>query len=130
MALLVILFSVVISYKVNFDSSYVEFWTKGSMKYPRGGYLLRPSISKLPVQTARVKDNRTVNSRFLYDMGAGLNMMLSTDFLKDSSLLHKKRKMYTKEAEGLGWQDRYQHDRDQRTEAGALPVSKCTGICF
>ena len=88
--------------KVNFDSSYVEFWTKGSMKYPRGGYLLRPSISTLPVQTARVKDNRTVNSRFLYDMGAGLNMMLSTDFLKDSALLHKKRKMYTKEAEGLG----------------------------
>jgi hypothetical protein len=72
------------------------------MKYPRGGYLLRPSISTLPVQTARVKDNRTVNSRFLYDMGAGLNMMLSTDFLKDSALLHKKRKMYTKEAEGLG----------------------------
>jgi hypothetical protein len=36
--------------KVNFDSSYVEFWTKGSMKYPKGGYLLRPSISKLPVQ--------------------------------------------------------------------------------
>jgi membrane-associated protease RseP (regulator of RpoE activity) len=35
-------------------------------------------------------------------MGAGLNMMLSTDFLKDSSLLHKKRKMYAKEAEGLG----------------------------
>jgi hypothetical protein len=88
--------------KVNFDSSYVEFWTKGSMKYPKGGYLLRPSISKLPVQAARVKDKRTVNSRFLYDMGAGLNMMLSTDFLKDSSLLHKKRKMYAKEAEGLG----------------------------
>jgi len=88
--------------KVNFDSSYLEFWTKGSIKYPRGGYLLRPSISKLPVQVARVKDNRSVNARFLYDMGAGLNMMLSTDFLKDSSLLHKKRKMYAKEAEGLG----------------------------
>jgi membrane-associated protease RseP (regulator of RpoE activity) len=35
-------------------------------------------------------------------MGAGLNMMLSTDFLNDSSLLSKKRKLYTKEAEGLG----------------------------
>ena len=35
-------------------------------------------------------------------MGAGLNMMLSTDFLKDSSLLDKKRKLYAKEAEGLG----------------------------
>jgi len=88
--------------KVNFDSSYLEFWTKGVMKYPKGGYLLRPTISTLPVQAARVKDQRVVNTRFLYDMGAGLNMMLSTDFLKDSALLHRKRKMFAKEAEGLG----------------------------
>jgi hypothetical protein len=35
-------------------------------------------------------------------MGAGLCLMLSTDFIKDSALLDKKRKLYTKEAEGLG----------------------------
>jgi hypothetical protein len=35
-------------------------------------------------------------------MGAGLNLMLSTDFLKDSAVLGKKRKLYAKEAEGLG----------------------------
>jgi hypothetical protein len=88
--------------KINFDSSYLEFWTRGSMKYPRGGYLLKPFITTLPIQAARVKDERTVNSRFLYDMGAGLNMMLTTDFIKDSALLQRKRKFYTKQAEGLG----------------------------
>ena len=46
--------------------------------------LLRPIINTLPVQTLRVKDEQTITSRFLYDMGAGLNMMLSTDFIKDS----------------------------------------------
>lgn len=88
--------------KVNYDSSIIEFWTKGAIKYPRGGYLLKPSISTLPVQAARVKDERTINARFLYDMGAGMNMILSTDFITDSALLSKKRKLFSKEAEGLG----------------------------
>lgn len=88
--------------KIDYDSLSIEFWSQGSLKYPRGGFLLKPIISSLPVHTLRVKDEATVNSRFLYDIGAGLNMMLSTDFIKDSNLLHKKRKLYTKEAEGLG----------------------------
>lgn len=97
-------FSVLSRYivKINYDSSRIEFWTKGILKYPRGGYLLRPLINTIPVQTVRVRDEAAITARFLYDMGAGLNMMLSTDFLKDSGLLNKKRKMYAKEAEGLG----------------------------
>jgi len=88
--------------KINYDSSRIEFWSKGSFKYPRGGYLLRPIINTIPIEPVRVRDGRTINARFLYDMGAGLNMMLSTDFLNDSALLGKKRKLYAKEAEGLG----------------------------
>lgn len=88
--------------KINYDSSFVEFWSKGSMKYPRGGYLLKPTINSLPVHFVRVRDERTINTRFLYDMGAGLCMMFTTDFINDSSFLKKKKKLYTKEAEGLG----------------------------
>jgi hypothetical protein len=88
--------------KINYDSSKIEFWTRGSLKYPRGGYLLKPLINTIPVQNVKVRDGRSISARFLYDMGAGLNMMLSTDFLKDSTLLGKKRKLYAKEAEGLG----------------------------
>jgi len=88
--------------KVNFDSSYIEFWTQGAIKYPRGGHMFRPSINALPVQWAKIRDNRSINTRFLFDMGAGLNLILSSDFIADSSLLHKKRKFFNKEAEGLG----------------------------
>jgi hypothetical protein len=88
--------------KLNYDSSIVEFWSRGATKYPRGGYLLKPFISTLPVQGVRVKDERTINARFLYDIGAGMNMIFSTDFINDSSLLSKKRKLFAKEAEGLG----------------------------
>jgi hypothetical protein len=88
--------------KINYDSTRIEFWTKGAIRYPRGGHLLKPSISFLPVQTARVKDENAVESRFLIDIGAGLNVLFNRDFVKDSSLLRKNRKLYVKEAEGLG----------------------------
>lgn len=89
-------------FKIDYDSSKIEIYSQGTMKYPKGGFLFRPLIATLPIQTLRVKDSRTVQSRFLYDIGAGLCMMLSTDFIEDSALLYKKRKMYYKEAEGLG----------------------------
>ena len=88
--------------KLNYDSSIIEFWSHGNLKYPKGGYLLKPFISTLPVQIARVKDERTVTTRFLYDIGAGMNMIFSSDFINDSSLLTKKKKFFAKEAEGLG----------------------------
>lgn len=88
--------------KLDYDSAKIEFWSKGFIKYPKGGYLMRPFITTLPVYPARIKDNRIVESRFLIDIGAGLNLMLSSEFVKDSSFLLKKRKFFTKEAEGLG----------------------------
>lgn len=88
--------------KVNYDSTNIEFWSKGSIKYPRGGHLLKPTLSTLPIQTVRVKDEKSVESRFLIDLGAGLNVLFNRDFIKDSNLLRKNRKFYTKEAEGLG----------------------------
>jgi hypothetical protein len=88
--------------KINYDSLYMDICTRGTIRYPRGGYLLKPTISNLPIQALRVKDAVTINSRFLYDIGAGVCMMLSRDFVADSAFLHKKRKLLTKEGEGVG----------------------------
>ena len=88
--------------KVDYDSLKISFWTKGTIRYPRGGYLLKPTINMLVSQTVKVRDDATVNSRFLYDMGAGLCMLLSKDFIADSFFLDKKRKRWIKEGEGLG----------------------------
>jgi len=89
-------------FKIDYDSSRIDIYSKGTFKYPKGGYMFRPLIATLPIQSARVKDDKTIQSRFLYDIGAGLCMMLSQDFIDDSMLLNKKRKLYNKEAEGLG----------------------------
>lgn len=88
--------------KLNYDSLQLSFCTKGTIRYPRGGYLLKPSINQLVAQTMRVKDEKTINSRFLYDMGAGVCMLLTRDFIADSNFLDKKRKRWIKEGEGLG----------------------------
>ncbi|NTS39923.1 aspartyl protease family protein [Flavisolibacter sp. BT320] len=88
--------------KINYDSTQVEFWTKGPIKYPRGGHMLRPSIGSLPVHSARARDEIAIETRFLIDLGAGLNVLFSRAFINDSSLLRKNRKLYVKEAEGLG----------------------------
>jgi hypothetical protein len=88
--------------KVDYDSMRVTFSTPGTIRYPRGGYLMKPHISQLVTQPLRVKDEKTVSSRFLYDMGAGLCMLLSKEFVKDSNFIDKKRKRWIKEGEGLG----------------------------
>ncbi len=88
--------------KIDYDSLKIHFWTKGTMRYPRGGYLLKPTINMLVSQTLRIREQETITSRFLYDMGAGLCMLLSKDFVGDSSFVDAKKKRWVKEGEGPG----------------------------
>ena len=88
--------------KINYDSLQLDICSKGTIRYPKGGFLFKPVISTLPVQSARVKDEQTYNVRFLHDIGAGVCLMLSQDFIDDSSLLQKKRKLFPKDGEGIG----------------------------
>ncbi|MBS1919763.1 MAG: aspartyl protease family protein [Bacteroidetes bacterium] len=88
--------------KVNYDSLKIDFFSRGTFNYPKGGYLFKPSLNTLPVTSLRLKDERSAYTRFLFDIGAGLCMMLNRDFVDDSSLIQKRRKFYLKQAEGLG----------------------------
>ncbi len=89
--------------KINYDSSKIDVYSNGTFKYPKGGYLLRPTLVGLPVHGARVRDAVEVYSRYYFDTGAGLCLLLSNDFVTDSALFSPKKKkpVYT-EAEGLG----------------------------
>ncbi len=80
----------------------ITFCTNGTIRYPRGGYLMKPVINQLVTQPLRIRDAKTVHARYLYDMGAGLCMLLSRDFVDDSMFLDTRRKHYVKEGEGLG----------------------------
>ena len=88
--------------RIDYDSLKVYVYSKGSFKYPKGGHLLKPVIASLPIQAAQVRDAENINSRFYFDTGAGLCMLLSSDFVSDSSLLDPRKKTFATQAEGLG----------------------------
>jgi PDZ domain/Aspartyl protease len=88
--------------KIDYDSSKVYIYTKGTFKYPKGGYMLRPIIAGLPIQSARATDAKDVLARYYFDTGAGLCILFSSDFMSDSSLLMPGKKTYLTQAEGLG----------------------------
>ncbi|HEY6901003.1 MAG TPA: aspartyl protease family protein [Puia sp.] len=88
--------------QINYDSLKINVYSKGSFRYPRGGYLLRPVIASLPILNAQVSDAQKIPSRFYFDTGAGLCTLLSSDFVADSALLDSRKKSYYTQAQGLG----------------------------
>ena len=88
--------------KINYDNNMVEVWNPGTIKYPRRGYLLRPVINGIPVFHASVADGNISLSNFYFDTGAGLCLLMSEDFERDSSILQKGKKIILTQAEGLG----------------------------
>jgi|SRR6185437_10463559 len=87
---------------IDYDSMRVYVYSRGSFRYPRGGYMLRPVIASLPIITAGVMDAQKITSRFYFDTGAGLCTLLSSDFVTDSNILDSHRKSYYTQAQGLG----------------------------
>jgi hypothetical protein len=88
--------------KINYDKMEMEVLTPGTIKYPRGGTLLKPRFSTLAMQDLYVRDAKAVNSKFYFDMGAGLCLLLSKNFVDDSAVLSSNKKMFETQAQGLG----------------------------
>lgn len=88
--------------KLDYDTLRVFVYTKGNMKYPRGGFLLKPNMVSIPIVGAHVREESASNSRFFFDTGAGLSLLLTDDFVADSALFSKKKRFYATQAEGLG----------------------------
>ncbi|MDE3251453.1 MAG: aspartyl protease family protein [Bacteroidota bacterium] len=88
--------------RIDYDALKIEVYTPGTFRYPKGGFLLKPAFSTLPLQVASIRDDHTVMSRFIFDTGAGLSFLLSKDFVDDSLVFKKNRKFYPTQAEGLG----------------------------
>ncbi len=88
--------------KFDYDSSRMIVYSNGYMKYPKGGFLLRPVFVGLPIEPASIRDALPDNARFYFDTGAGLCLLLSSDFVADSNFLFQNKKVFMTQAEGLG----------------------------
>jgi hypothetical protein len=88
--------------KIDYDNNKLTFSSPGTIRYPRGGYLLKPQMTQLVSQAMRVRDTKAISTNFLFDIGAGLCMLFSSEFIEDSNFIDKKRKRWPKIGEGLG----------------------------
>ncbi|CAN5371027.1 hypothetical protein BH20BAC1_BH20BAC1_10020 [soil metagenome] len=88
--------------KIDFDSVYMEVFTPGSIKYPRGGTTLHPLFTALPIQTLTIADERKLVANFYIDTGAGLSFLMSKRFEEDSSVLKDRRVPISVQVQGLG----------------------------
>jgi hypothetical protein len=88
--------------KIDYDRLEIEVYTPGTIKYPRGGYTLKPNFSTLPLPQFQIEDEKVLTNKFIFDTGAGLCFLLNQDYVEDSALLKRKKKKYITQAEGLG----------------------------
>ena len=88
--------------KIDYDKMEMEVLTPGTIKYPHGGTLLKPRFSTLAMQDLYVRDAKAINSKFYFDMGAGLCLLLSKNFVDDSAVLSSNKKLFETQAQGLG----------------------------
>lgn len=87
--------------KVNFDSSIIEVFSPGKVDYPDKGHLLHPAFTNLPIQWLNIKDRRSLGFNFYFDTGAGLCLLMSERFARDSAILHRRRRPVITQAEGM-----------------------------
>jgi hypothetical protein len=88
--------------KINFDSSMIDIYSPGKIDYPREGTMLHPAFTNIPIQWLNLKERKSFGFNFYFDTGAGLCLLLSDQFVKDSAILLRKRKPVVTQAEGMG----------------------------
>jgi hypothetical protein len=91
--------------QVNYDSMKLFVYTPGRYVYEPGGDILNPYINNIPVIPAGLKNKDAYSTRYYFDMGAGLCLMLSNRFVEDSCIFceprQRKHKFIQTEAQGL-----------------------------
>jgi hypothetical protein len=88
--------------RIDQELQQMDWFAAGVNVYPRRGYRMKLEIDKLPSHAAYVQDVRGEQSRFLIDLGAGLNLLFSRRYVQSSGLLDNTRKRWIKSGEGIG----------------------------
>lgn len=91
---------------IDYDAEEIAIYSKGQFDYPKGGQLFKPSLAQIPIIPAPMRNGKsnTIN-RYFMDTGAGMCLLLSNQFVKDSSVLSSKKrrnKITQTEAQGIG----------------------------
>ncbi|MGN6440005.1 MAG: aspartyl protease family protein [Agriterribacter sp.] len=86
----------------DYDKYLISVYSKGEFRYKRGGYILKPLLTSIPIMTSDFRDRKKFNARFYFDSGAGLCFLLSEEYAQDSMVIKPNKKPFLTQAEGLG----------------------------
>ena len=86
---------------IDYDKQVINVYAPGKYKYNRNGTFLNPMFTSIPVTRHEITDERSYLSNFYFDTGAGLCLMFSEQFMKDSVFLNPRRKVVSTQVEGL-----------------------------
>ncbi len=86
---------------LDYDKQMISVYAPGKYKYPKGGTFLKPTFASIPITKHEVSDERSYLLNFYFDTGAGMCMLFTDQFIKDSNFISKKRKMVSTQVEGL-----------------------------
>ncbi|MHB1921011.1 MAG: retropepsin-like aspartic protease [Chitinophagaceae bacterium] len=90
--------------RIDYDKMRVMIYQPGPYPYGKGGELLKPILPSIPIIQAPLKNKRTTHTRYYFDTGAGMCLLLSNAFVQDSSVLDKRNRRHRiihTEAQGL-----------------------------
>lgn len=88
--------------KIDYDKHLIACYAPGDFTYPKSGEFLTTKLYKFPVNMIQLKDQSLVDSKSIFDIGAGLNYLVSNKLIDDVQLFNPKKKFYPTQVEGLG----------------------------
>lgn len=87
---------------VDNEQQQMDWYPPGTMIYPKRGYRMKLELDRLPSHPVAIQDLRADQPRFLVDVGAGLNLLFSARYARESGVLDNSRKRWIKSGEGIG----------------------------
>ncbi len=87
---------------VNFDSSIINVYKRGSFaKFPKQGFNLKFNLPYIPFSKIELRDAKQQATPLYLDCGAGLSLLLTEKYIKDSAFLKKTKRPIVVQIEGV-----------------------------
>jgi hypothetical protein len=86
---------------IDYDKQLMSVYMPGKYEYPKKGTVLKPTFASIPITNHYVQDERSYWLNFYFDTGAGLCVLMSEQFMKDSVFISKRKKSVNTQVEGL-----------------------------
>lgn len=100
------------------EKNLMGIFSIGKFSYPKRGKRLQMGDGKIPSYNIITTDKKTNQHQFYFDSGAGLALLLNSEYSSDSTVFSDQKKFYTTRAEGVGGKKQMQLTTIKRMSFG------------